>query len=134
MAEANNKLYKSTVSFYTDMCGKLGKAVHGNHREAGLHTISSVMREFGVIQAKAIKARFGSLPLEELIQPEDLPSSFLENGSENDYNIMEETEKALIIRILKQTDNNKKKAAERLDISRKTLYNKMKKYGISLSG
>ena len=71
----------------------------------------------------------------EVIQLADLPSSFMDiDRAEDDFNIMEETEKALILRVLKQSDNNKKRAAERLDISRKTLYNKMKKYGISLSG
>ena len=71
----------------------------------------------------------------QVIQLADLPSSFLDiDRTEHDYNIMEETEKALILRVLKQSDNNKKKAAQRLDISRKTLYNKMKKYGIPTSG
>ena len=69
----------------------------------------------------------------DLIQLADLPSSLLDFAKrEGEYNMMEETEKMLILRILKQSDNNKKKAATLLNISRKTLYNKMKKYGISL--
>jgi transcriptional regulator with PAS, ATPase and Fis domain len=47
---------------------------------------------------------------------------------------MEETEKMLILKMLKQSDYNKRKAARLLEISRKTLYNKLKKYGISLTG
>ncbi|HLD34713.1 MAG TPA: sigma-54 dependent transcriptional regulator, partial [Patescibacteria group bacterium] len=71
----------------------------------------------------------------ETIQVADLPSSFFDFGkNEIDFNIMEETEKMLILRMLKQSDYNKKKAAVLLDVSRKTLYNKMKKYGISLDG
>lgn len=42
----------------------------------------------------------------------------------------EETEKQLIINALKQTGNNKSKAATLLGIDRKTLYNKLKHYDI----
>jgi DNA-binding NtrC family response regulator len=69
------------------------------------------------------------------IRIEDLPASFIDmKKQKSEYNIMEETEKMLILRMLKQSDYNKRKAAALLEISRKTLYNKLKKYGISLSG
>ena len=66
---------------------------------------------------------------------EDLAASFIDLEKEkNGYNIMEENEKMLILRMLKQSDYNKRKTAALLEISRKTLYNKLKKYGISLTG
>ena len=69
------------------------------------------------------------------IRIEDLPAAFSDMGKkEFEYNSIEETEKMLILRMLKQSDYNKRKAARLLDISRKTLYNKLKKYGISLTG
>jgi DNA-binding NtrC family response regulator len=69
------------------------------------------------------------------IRIEDLPAAFIDMQKEkSEYNIMEETEKMLIIKMLKQSDYNKRKAARLLEISRKTLYNKLKKYGISLTG
>jgi DNA-binding NtrC family response regulator len=69
------------------------------------------------------------------IQIEDLPASFIDiEKAKSEYNIMEETEKMLIMRMLKQSDYNKRKTAALLEISRKTLYNKLKKYGISLTG
>jgi len=69
------------------------------------------------------------------IRMEDLPAAFIDMQKEkSEYNIMEETEKMLIIKMLKQSDYNKRKAARLLEISRKTLYNKLKKYGISLTG
>jgi transcriptional regulator with PAS, ATPase and Fis domain len=71
----------------------------------------------------------------DIIQISDLPSSFIDrDNADGEYSIIEETEKMIILRVLKQADNNKKKAAQLLEMSRKTLYNKMKKYGISLSG
>jgi two-component system response regulator HydG len=41
-------------------------------------------------------------------------------------------EKELIMSMLQKADYNKKKAAELLNMSRKTLYNKIEKYGISM--
>jgi len=68
------------------------------------------------------------------IRIEDLPASFIDmEKAQSEYNIMEETEKMLILRMLKQSDYNKRKTAALLEISRKTLYNKLKKYGISLT-
>jgi two-component system, NtrC family, response regulator AtoC len=68
------------------------------------------------------------------IRVEDLPAAFIDmEKNEGEYNIMEETEKMLILKMLKQSDYNKRKAARLLEISRKTLYNKLKKYGISLT-
>jgi len=39
-------------------------------------------------------------------------------------------ERKLIIKMLQKADYNKKKAAELLDMSRRTLYNKLEKYQI----
>lgn len=44
----------------------------------------------------------------------------------------EDTEKEHIMEALRQTGNNKSRAAQLLDIDRKTLYNKLKLYGIDL--
>jgi two-component system response regulator HydG len=44
--------------------------------------------------------------------------------------IQASTEKDKIIDILKEVNNNKSKAARLLNIDRKTLYSKMKQYGI----
>lgn len=40
--------------------------------------------------------------------------------------------KELIIRVLKETQNNKTEAAKLLNVTRKTLYNKLKAYDIDL--
>jgi DNA-binding NtrC family response regulator len=44
---------------------------------------------------------------------------------------LEEVEKAYILRVLKEAGNNQSKASQLLGIDRKTLYLKLKKYGIS---
>ena len=69
----------------------------------------------------------------EVIQLKDMPSAFMGSKEQvSSKGSFEETEKALIIKALQQSNNNKKMAAKQLKISRKTLYNKMNKYGISL--
>ncbi|WP_317134316.1 sigma-54 interaction domain-containing protein [Flavobacterium agricola] len=45
---------------------------------------------------------------------------------------LKDNEKEQILQALRETDNNKTKAAELLNITRKTLYNKLKEYGIDL--
>ena len=68
-----------------------------------------------------------------VIGADDLPPDFL-SGSEPPatMNIREDVEKNLILKMLEQTDYNKKKTAEILDMSRRTLYRKLEKYGISV--
>ncbi|RUM40188.1 MAG: two-component system response regulator, partial [Desulfocapsa sp.] len=43
---------------------------------------------------------------------------------------LKEAERLLIVKTLKETDNNRSEAARRLQITRKTLLNKLKKYGL----
>ncbi len=72
-----------------------------------------------------------TMALSDAIQLEDLPASLVEgDGRDNGESMLEEAEKRLILRALKETGNNKRKAAEVLNISRKTLYNKLKRYEI----
>ncbi|GAK60646.1 two component, sigma54 specific, transcriptional regulator, Fis family [Candidatus Vecturithrix granuli] len=69
----------------------------------------------------------------DTIDLRDLPSD-LRNLSPQGHtmNIREEMEKNLILTTLRNTDYNKKKTAELLNMGRKTLYDKLKKYGITL--
>ncbi|HET9869039.1 MAG TPA: sigma 54-interacting transcriptional regulator, partial [bacterium] len=46
--------------------------------------------------------------------------------------VLETVEKEMIVRVLKESDFNKKQAAVRLGISRPTLYQKIRKYGIEV--
>jgi two-component system response regulator HydG len=59
---------------------------------------------------------------------EELLPNFNHSGSHG--TILKEQEKDTIISVLKSCDNNKTKAAEKLGISRRALYYKLKEYGI----
>ncbi|MGA2477346.1 MAG: sigma-54 dependent transcriptional regulator [Spirochaetia bacterium] len=76
-----------------------------------------------------------TIALTSVVHAEDLPPSFLHRVSGPDgraTSVM--TEKDRINEMLRRTGFNKSKAAELLNISRKTLYNKIDKYGLSSSG
>ena len=68
----------------------------------------------------------------ERIGMEDLPVHFLDetHGAESG-NIREDMERTLILRILQTTKYNRSRTAELLNMSRKTLYTKMVKYGLN---
>lgn len=75
-----------------------------------------------------------------VIEIDDLPKSFNIRGSKTDGSSLtskslkeglEDPEKEIILNALKEAKGNRSKAAENLGVNRTTLYNKMKKYGIS---
>eukprot|EP00831_Metopus_contortus_P002254 TRINITY_DN10829_c0_g1_i1.p2 TRINITY_DN10829_c0_g1~~TRINITY_DN10829_c0_g1_i1.p2 ORF type:complete len:446 (-),score=135.83 TRINITY_DN10829_c0_g1_i1:1016-2353(-) len=73
-----------------------------------------------------------TLAVGDTVNPEDLPACILEaKPRQGGTSMFMEAEKRLILRTLKETGNNKRKAALILNISRKTLYNKLKKYALS---
>ncbi|MFW6044835.1 MAG: sigma-54 interaction domain-containing protein [Planctomycetota bacterium] len=74
---------------------------------------------------------------DDVLTRDNLPPRFRKEDENNNPSVsfkvgtpMEEIEREMIIRTLEYTRNNRSKAARLLDISRKTLYNKMDKYRI----
>jgi DNA-binding NtrC family response regulator len=67
-----------------------------------------------------------------MIEAEDLPVHFLDISRGKDGgNIREDMERSLILKVLQSTKYNRSRAAEILNMSRKTLYSKMAKYGLN---
>lgn len=85
-------------------------------------------------QMKNIIKRATLLAQSNFITLDDLGTELLETPAPASNIALrnEETEKEHILAALRQTGNNKSKAAQLLDIDRKTLYNKLKLYGIEL--
>jgi len=88
-------------------------------------------------ELKNIIKRSVLIAQDEIINKEDIPSEMLqinsgiEKRSDNDLKAMNETnEKELIIKTLREVKYNKSRAAQLLNIDRKTLYLKIAKYGI----
>jgi two-component system response regulator HydG len=98
----------------------------GNIRE-----LRNVVRRAVLIeQGKSISVR--SLPTEIAYSQHETFFSKATNGSENLKDLKEKAEQELILSTLQKVRYNKSKAAKLLNIDRKTLYNKMRQYGLSL--
>ena len=83
-----------------------------------------------IIKRSVLLTQTNLIPI-EVIPKEVVYSEPIEDGSENDFS-KEGNERRLIINALHETRNNKTKAAKLLNITRKTLYNKMEQYEIDL--
>ncbi|WP_029425905.1 sigma-54-dependent transcriptional regulator [Bacteroides finegoldii] len=117
--QANKELDKHLIGFDP----KASQALQSYHWPGNLR------------QMKNIVKRATLLAQGSFITLAELGTELLEASSFNTTNMAlrnEETEKEHILEALRQTGNNKSKAAQLLDIDRKTLYNKLKLYNIDL--
>lgn len=83
-----------------------------------------------VIKRSVLLTQDSLIPL-EVIPKEVLYAEPIHEDEISDFS-KEANEKQLILRALKETGNNKSKAARLLNITRKTLYNKLEQYNIEL--
>ena len=117
--QANKELDKHLIGFDT----KASQALMNYHWPGNLR------------QMKNIVKRATLLAQSSFITLLELGTELLETPASSNTSIAlrnEETEKEHILEALRQTGNNKSKAAQLLDIDRKTLYNKLKLYNIDL--
>lgn len=123
------------ANFFLDQANKeLGKQLIGFDIKA-----SQALLDYhwpgNLRQMKNIVKRATLLAQSKFITVEDLGAEILETPPVYDSNMAlhnEEMEKEQILEALRQTGNNKSKAARLLNIDRKTLYNKLKLYDIQL--
>ncbi|MFB9052414.1 sigma-54-dependent transcriptional regulator [Formosa undariae] len=91
------------------------------------------LREFGNVVKRATLLTTG-----DLIEQQVLPMELTQSATSKQEPLQrksfstKDNEKDLIIRALEQANNNKTHAAKLLNVTRKTLYNKIKEYNISL--
>jgi two-component system response regulator AtoC len=101
----------------------------GNVRELkNMLERAMTFNDTGVIQLEELE--FGEVKDDGVLQPSPALSARPLPGGEASLDSME---KEHIIKILRETGGNKKKAAEILGIERRTLYNKAKRLGIDFS-
>ncbi|WP_405609057.1 sigma-54-dependent transcriptional regulator [Polaribacter sp. Asnod1-A03] len=120
--KSNKQLNKSVVGFSKNVL-----TVFQNYQWPGnLRELSNVIK------------RATLLTKSEIIDVNVLPSELtnVKPGSNNAVSLSnkfstKENEKALIINALQEVSNNRTQAAKLLNITRKTLYNKMKEYNLS---
>jgi two-component system response regulator AtoC len=94
---------------------------------AGYHWPGNVRELENVVERAVILCESNLLGAEDLSVP--TPAVIAELGTNPS---LEEMEKNYILRVLKETNGNQSRASQLLGIDRKTLYLKLKKYGIPL--
>lgn len=118
--QANKELDKQLIGFDA----KASRALLDYHWPGNLRQMKNIIK-------RATLLAQGSL-----ITPLELGTEIFDaSGLNHSSNIAlkdEETERQHILEALRQTGNNKSRAAQLLNIDRKTLYNKLKLYGIEL--
>jgi DNA-binding NtrC family response regulator len=93
---------------------------------AGYHWPGNVRELENVVERAVILCETDLLGGEDL----SVPSTAVINELGTNPSL-EEMEKNYILRVLKESNNNQSRASQLLGIDRKTLYLKLKKYGIS---
>jgi two-component system, NtrC family, response regulator AtoC len=84
-----------------------------------------------VRELKSAASYAATISADKVVTPADLPAAVAKNGGDPEFgNLRESFEKNLIMRTLVEERNNKKRVAEKLAMSRATLYNKLHKYGL----
>lgn len=117
--QANKELDKHLIGFDT----KASQALLSYHWPGNLRQMKNIVKRATLL------AQGSFITLLELgTELLETPASGMTSMSLRN----EETEKEHILEALRQTGNNKSKAAQLLDIDRKTLYNKLKLYNIDL--
>jgi transcriptional regulator with PAS, ATPase and Fis domain len=121
------------------------KAKRPNHFEGVSSKALEIMQQYrwpgNVRELENVIERIVTLNDDVLIQPEHLPGEMLGAGQNflpsqtaalPGSGVLELVERDMILRVLKESRFNKKQAASRLGISRPTLYQKIRKYGIGV--
>lgn len=118
--QANKELDKQLIGFDA----KASRALLDYHWPGNLRQMKNIIKRATLLAQGCLIT-----PIELGTEILETPASFY---SSNIALKDEETEKQHILEALRQTGNNKSRAAQLLNIDRKTLYNKLKLYGIEL--
>lgn len=116
--KANEQLNKSIAGFSKEVL----MLFQNYHWPGNLRELSNVIKRATLLTQSDF--------IDTYVLPEELVQSKKNNISTNKFST-KENEKELIINVLQEVDNNKTQAAKLLNITRKTLYNKMKEYSLN---
>jgi two-component system response regulator HydG len=118
------------MHFLDNVNRQLGKDVYGFSPEV-LAAFSRYNWPGNLREMHNVIKRATLLAQDKLIHLTDLPLELSENPeSVDDSHTLKDLEKETILKVLRENNFNRTRAAEQLNINRKTLYNKLKSYGI----
>ena len=118
LEKANQQLHKDVAGFSQEVLALFQQY----HWPGNLRELSNVIKRATLLSQTEI--------IEKEVLPEELKNPDVQHSFSNKFST-KENEKTLIISALKEAGNNKTKAAKLLNITRKTLYNKLKEYEIN---
>ena len=126
MLFAENFLNKANASLDKNVDGfsaEVWEAFQQYHWPGNLRELQNVVKR-AVLLTMGDEVQMDALP-REVLQPQEKETT-IENFSKSEF------EKDRIIKALKKTNFNKSKAAKLLQVTRKTLYNKINHYNLDL--
>ena len=131
LRERKEDIVELSRHFLKKYAKKLSKAITDFTPEAlellaGYHWPGNVRELENVVERAVILCESDRIGADDLSIPSSAKAAELGANPS-----LEEMEKAYILRVLKEAGNNQSKASQLLGIDRKTLYLKLKKYGIS---
>ncbi|UOD34027.1 sigma-54-dependent Fis family transcriptional regulator [Deferribacteraceae bacterium V6Fe1] len=120
------------VNFFLEKyASRFSKVIKGYTKEF-IEKLSSYNFPGNIRELENIIERSIILCTSDKLSADVLPELKIEDNEDIDTLDVKENEKQLIIKALKETNNNKSNAAKILGISRKTLHNKIKEYEIEV--
>jgi len=132
LAQANRELNRNVESLSNEVLRVFaGYSWPGNFRE-----LKNIIKR-AVLLSQGTRIEIDTLP-DEIIHesvPADMPEAQPETAAGSDFSLKDaahRSEREVLLSALEKVRFNKSKAARMLNIDRKTLYNKMKQFGIPL--
>ncbi len=126
--------------FVTELNKQIGKDIKGIKPEV-IERLKEIPWEGNVRELRNVIERAYIMTQTEYITLKDLPPEYIEenvsspvlflSAQEEPQTTLAEMEKRYIMKVLQRTSGNRSQAARILGLSRRSLYRKMKKYGIS---
>ena len=129
LSECGEDILPLAEFFLKQFSARYGKSVQGFDREA-----AAMLRQYGwpgnIRELKNVIGRAVLICQEQWISVSDLNLEISLPKEEETQGTEEEKEKALLLQTLEKTGDNRSKAARLLNVSRTTLYEKLRKYHI----
>ncbi|SEJ75738.1 two-component system, NtrC family, response regulator HydG [Cyclobacterium xiamenense] len=123
LEKSNESLERNVTGFSPDVEKIFGEY----HWPGNLRELKNIIRRAVLLTGEG-EVKKEVIP-SELLDREDLPTKDIHSATDLKFSF-EEQEKSLILKTLEEMKFNKSKTAKMLNMDRKTLYNKLEKYGL----
>ncbi len=130
LAERREDIPPLVYHFIRRFNGECGYSVEGIRQDA-LDRLVDAPWPGNVRQLENVTERAVILRKAGLVQPGDLPPELLTSGSADPGRSLDDLERQHILQLFEECDGNQSRVARILGISRRTVYRKLRQYGIN---